>query len=303
MRFRRFLLILLSPLWLGGNAQRIEEDFLTGSLATPWGWQVSGNSPLDTRDPTRLVFDGEWLRITLQPGTLYEGFNSIRNVPNLPVPPPRADWSVETRVRLQRNGASGAYVQAGLVLFRNADHYLNFHLVLDPPTGNLFVSTGTEWQGVYTFAGLVSAESWSPTQSNTVRLLIRQREPNGAVAFYYDREDGLGWRELVGSPIAPTVLPALNTFLSQGGFIGLYGDTAGWNGSNPPVASFDFLTLTMTPHPADLDQNGCVDDADLLRVLFAFGSTGCNREEDIDRNGIVDDADLLTVLFGFGAGC
>lgn len=303
MHFKRFLLIASILLGASGHAQRVEEDFLSGSPVAPWGWQVSGNSPLDTRDPTRLLFDGEWLQITLQPGTLYQGFNNIRNLPNLPVPPPRADWLVETRVRLQRNGASGAYVQAGLVLFRDADHYFNFHLVVDPSTGNLFVSTGTEWQGVYAFAGLVSAESWAPTQSDTVRLLIRQQEPNGAIAFYYDREDGIGWRELAGSPIAPTALPALDAFLTHGGFIGLYTDTAGWSGSNPPIASFDYFTLSMTPHPADIDQNGCVDDADLLRVLFTFGSTGCNLEEDLDRNGVVDDADLLEVLFGFGLGC
>ncbi len=102
--------------------------------------------------------------------------------------PLRADWRIETRVRLQRNGASEFYVQAGLVLFQDADTYFNFHLVVDPATNNLFVSTGTEWQGQYSFAGLASAEGWSPVQSDTVRLLIRQREPAGAIAFYYDRE-------------------------------------------------------------------------------------------------------------------
>lgn len=52
----------------------------------------------------------------------------------------------------------------------------------------------------------------------------------------------------------------------------------------------------------DVDANGCVDDADLLAVLFAFGGTdaGC---ADVNSDGIVDDADLLTVLFNFGSGC
>ncbi|MEM2592350.1 MAG: hypothetical protein QXI60_07180 [Thermofilaceae archaeon] len=53
---------------------------------------------------------------------------------------------------------------------------------------------------------------------------------------------------------------------------------------------------------ADVDRSGCVDDADLLRVLFAFGSTG-SRAEDTNCDGIVDDADLLIVLFNFGSGC
>ena len=55
----------------------------------------------------------------------------------------------------------------------------------------------------------------------------------------------------------------------------------------------------------DTNGDGCVDDADLLAVLFAFGSagTGDTRHEDINKDGIVDDADLLEVLSHFGSGC
>jgi len=56
------------------------------------------------------------------------------------------------------------------------------------------------------------------------------------------------------------------------------------------------------PSPADIDGNGCVDDADLLTVLFNFGATGANPA-DVNRDGTVDDADLLEVLFNFGDGC
>ncbi|MGQ9657255.1 MAG: hypothetical protein ACUVV1_05055 [Fimbriimonadales bacterium] len=51
----------------------------------------------------------------------------------------------------------------------------------------------------------------------------------------------------------------------------------------------------------DVDCNGCVDDADLLAVLFAFGGAG--GAEDLNGDGVVDDADLLLVLFAFGNGC
>jgi predicted outer membrane repeat protein len=51
----------------------------------------------------------------------------------------------------------------------------------------------------------------------------------------------------------------------------------------------------------DVNGDGCVDDADLLAVLFAFGNTG--GPEDLNGDGIVDDADLLLVLFNFGIGC
>jgi hypothetical protein len=52
--------------------------------------------------------------------------------------------------------------------------------------------------------------------------------------------------------------------------------------------------------PGDVDGNGCVDDADLLIVLFNFGGSGTG---DANGDGIVDDADLLIVLFNFGTGC
>lgn len=52
----------------------------------------------------------------------------------------------------------------------------------------------------------------------------------------------------------------------------------------------------------DVNGDGCVNDADLLTVLFAFGATG-NRLEDLDNNNVVNDNDVLIVLFNFGTGC
>jgi thermitase len=61
---------------------------------------------------------------------------------------------------------------------------------------------------------------------------------------------------------------------------------------------------TCTAHTGDVDCNGCVDDADLLAVLFAFGQNGTALGRvDVNCDGVVDDADLLTVLFNFGSGC
>jgi hypothetical protein len=36
---------------------------------------------------------------------------------------------------------------------------------------------------------------------------------------------------------------------------------------------------------------------------FAFGRTGAGLPEDINCDQVVDDADLLIVLFSFGSGC
>jgi probable HAF family extracellular repeat protein len=62
------------------------------------------------------------------------------------------------------------------------------------------------------------------------------------------------------------------------------------------------LDTRCTPRNGDVNGDGCVDDADLLAVLFAFGATGVNPS-DVNCDGTVDDADLLVVLFNFGSGC
>ena len=75
---------------------------------------------------------------------------------------------------------------------------------------------------------------------------------------------------------------------------------AGANNGN--LLAIDNLSVTGFSY-GDVNMDGCVDDADLLAVLFAFGNTGSFLAEDANGDGTVDDADLLTVLFAFGEGC
>ncbi|MCS6920213.1 MAG: hypothetical protein NZM28_10610, partial [Fimbriimonadales bacterium] len=61
-----------------------------------------------------------------------------------------------------------------------------------------------------------------------------------------------------------------------------------------------------TTHSGDIDESGCIDDADLIAVLLAYGSSGQNLGRiDVNCDGVVDDADLILVLlnFGTGSGC
>ncbi|MFN7016025.1 MAG: hypothetical protein ACK4P5_02495 [Fimbriimonadales bacterium] len=51
----------------------------------------------------------------------------------------------------------------------------------------------------------------------------------------------------------------------------------------------------------DTNNDGCVDDADLLGVLFSFGSD--DSAADVSGDGVVDEADLLEVLLHYGLGC
>lgn len=50
----------------------------------------------------------------------------------------------------------------------------------------------------------------------------------------------------------------------------------------------------------DVNNDNRIDDADMLAVLFAFGSTGVNLPADLNGDGQVNDRDLLIVLFNFG---
>jgi len=53
----------------------------------------------------------------------------------------------------------------------------------------------------------------------------------------------------------------------------------------------------------DVNDDGCVNDSDLLIVLFNFGNTGSGVQGDVNDDGVVNDSDLLVVLFNFGQGC
>lgn len=55
----------------------------------------------------------------------------------------------------------------------------------------------------------------------------------------------------------------------------------------------------------DANADGCVDDADLLLVLFYFGlgQHCCGSPLDLNDDCSVDDADILEVILSFGRGC
>jgi hypothetical protein len=97
------------------------------------------------------------------------------------------------------------------------------------------------------------------------------------------------------------------TFATGGSFD--LGSTIGQpDASNPLTGGAFSLTggfwfaPACVPTNGDVNRNGCVDDADLLQVLFAFGASGSNPA-DVNCDQVVDDADLLVVLFNFGSGC
>ncbi|MCS7273173.1 MAG: lamin tail domain-containing protein [Fimbriimonadales bacterium] len=66
--------------------------------------------------------------------------------------------------------------------------------------------------------------------------------------------------------------------------------------TRPPT--IDDLTI-FVPIEGDVNYDGVVNNADLLEILFNFGSTACS-DADLNGDGTVNNADLLTVLFNFG---
>ncbi len=73
----------------------------------------------------------------------------------------------------------------------------------------------------------------------------------------------------------------------------------GWLSRRQTLNLGGTLTVDWTLTNGDANRDNVVDDADLLQVLFAFGSD--DPEADLNGDGVVDDADLLIVLFNFGA--
>jgi hypothetical protein len=76
----------------------------------------------------------------------------------------------------------------------------------------------------------------------------------------------------------------------------------GINSGGPWTIEVDNIRIYRKAVEGDVNCDGCVDDADLLSVLFEFGSTDITPA-DVNNDRVVDDADLLTVLFNFGSGC
>ena len=119
-------------------------------------------------------------------------------------------------------------------------------------------------------------------------LQLELRNSSGAV-IASATGNGVGQAEQIANFVLP---PAGGTY---------YARVFSGPGSTDDVQRYRLTVQTTTRPVGDVDGNGCVDDADLLQVLFNFGSG--NAATDLNGDGVVDDADLLLVLFNFGSGC
>lgn len=123
-------------------------------------------------------------------------------------------------------------------------------------------------------------------------------------AFRWVNEQGEDLNITYGALLNGSILNVAHAVSSDGRYIVGYGFNSVTNRTEAFLLDTGDNSGGCTPNNGDVDNTGCVDDADLLAVLFAFGQTGSELGRvDTNCDGTIDDADLLIVLFNFGSGC
>ncbi|CUU38401.1 Repeat domain-containing protein [Armatimonadetes bacterium DC] len=193
--------------------------------------------------------------------------------------------------------------------------------------GHLDLAAGKWWGNVRLFLNTGTGLSATPIWSSAVQLVVEaicfgDLNRDGLVQATYTASAGQKLHYLGRQPIerilqvrvdGRTLSPAEYCYNLTNGWISLRDSPA-----QSLTVEYEYSTrleMGVTDwenrgnivfyhrQPGDVDGSGCVDDSDLLRVLFAFGQSGSALSEDLNLDGTVDDGDLLRVLFHFGAGC
>jgi hypothetical protein len=322
MKIRWLTLIAATTLCVNAFAQNVIVDEFEGGFnpALPWSWLVVAPSDSDcdyvnteNSDYPYSFVDGE-LQIVMHPwNSTYDQWNYAANFPSLPILGFDPGWAIETEVRLDLQGnIPTVYTQAGIMLMRDMDNYYQTMLIVMPNDGTnphkFWLSTAHEVNRNYQYGG-ASAGYWGENESS---FSLKMRLEDGGVNENNEplikvRVQLPGWTDFVDVWPSPFVRPQIVGEVAQnGGRLALY-NVVGFYGDPQPTVSFTYLRLENIrlggAIEGDVNGDGCVDDADLLSVLFNFGGTGEEQPSDVNRDCVVDDADLLSVLFNFGSGC
>jgi hypothetical protein len=194
-----------------------------------------------------------------------------------------------------------------------APYQIDIYVAQDDPNPNINPQSDPFW----TFVGTLSKANgtlpnvceWDPNTRNTFGECPR------AMLDYLNGANPAGVR-FCDAPTNPVWYSTLNVSGQCGiKYVALvipqgnqYNNDPNLRASNRVANSLRYTNITdvrVIAGPAgpegDVNGDGCVDDADLLIVLFNFGNAG--GQGDVNCDNIVDDADLLIVLFNFGSGC
>ncbi|MDM7461529.1 MAG: hypothetical protein P3X24_007790 [bacterium] len=224
------------------------------------------------------------------------GFRGSPADPNNPTHPTTPNWALQTTNYPAQGENSG---QAGIVVSVPTTGYENITIKFDVRWSNtaskyLAVEYTTDGGSTWTRVRQLEAkrgDRWhSEADPNGYGELVQIDLSNNAAV---NNNSGFAFRVVtifdpnLGNAYSPARQPD-REYSSQG------------------TLRYDLIEVLGTEIGSgvegDVNGDGCVDDADLLQVLFNFGATGDN-DADVNNDNIVDDADLLIVLFNFGTGC
>lgn len=310
---KRTLVSLLAAITLLSTAHVQTRDEFNGGFGLQWSWKLPDNDPFCTLFDNAVSFGSGSMTIQTRDGGMFGGFNSHKNVPTLRVADALPEeWYIETVFRTDWSTVPFVnYTQAGILITLGAKDYFQVLITRNATdqTDTVNGSTNSEQNDSFAWGERVT-NPWTPdNQWMGVRIEhVNDTGSQGPYIVLKFRHSGTGgWIEYDGfnggryyadSPFYQHIM----NMLAQGARIGVYTDSACGCGLQQPF-EFDYFETNLPVLPVgDVNGDGMVDDADLLAVLFAFGSSGDCLDEDVNLDSTVDDADLLAVLFNFGAG-
>ncbi len=176
---------------------------------------------------------------------------------------------------------------------------LSYTLPLSLPLGNQTLRV--EFDGDSTYAASFSTNTLSvqPVRVQGQVALQGVSNPQGTPVRFVVQAGNQ--QETVNAALGVNGSFAFDTQLVGAATVRVSTPNGVWLCAQTSATLADATTLNFSLNAGDLNQDGVIDDADLLSVLFAFGAS--NSPADVNRDGVVDDADLLIVLFNFGQSC
>lgn len=310
------LLAAAAALVACGSAQiRVKGDPIVTVRPAPW---LNSQKPITSIFPAKLHVDTGVDRsilpahVTLLDNTTTTGFyfpqpNDVMDDANIP----------DTR---DTDGDNIYYITSmALAFFIPADQVVNMDVVgalVDPITGGPDAATRTV---LGTLSAPFTAGAWIVTFAYPACVALEvEGTPftdagSGNDYDYFWLGANFGAGNCAGGPgllLASGPDFEDNVFYWDGNIScgGAAGPGIYWFGGNPRASFYMLLNGGATLEEAfdeaitDLNGDGCVNDEDLLEVLFNFGTDG-EFGGDTNCDGLVDDIDLLNVLFDFGTGC
>lgn len=176
---------------------------------------------------------------------------------------------------------------------------LSYTLPLSLPLGNQTLRVEFDGDSTYAASFVNTTLTVNPVRVQGQVALEGAANPAG-VPVRFTLQQG-SQQETVNLTLGAGGSFAFDTTLAGSATVRVSTPDGVWLCAQTSATLSDLTTLNFSLTAGDLNQDGTIDDADLLQVLFAFGSS--DPQADVNRDGMVDDADLLQVLFNFGAGC